>query len=265
MNPLIDSKTNINEDFLAMAIKQNKLCRAYLFAGNNLEEKLRLIKFLNQSLNCKNPQTRPCQECNSCKWIEKDEHPKTPIWIKAEKEGKEEIKIKQIQDLLQELSFNSPYSRIIVIEQANAISKEAAAALLKCTEDARPGTYFIYLTENSETLLSTIKSRCQILNFDNKASRKHIDNSLRQELIKIIYEDELSQLINCEKLSKSEYLQEILEDLEEDCAEKLSENKNYTKAIEQIEKCLEDLRLFVKPKNALYDLVSGLKLLELTL
>ena len=76
--------------------------------------------------------------------------------------------IEALRELLYKLhlkTFNSN-SRVIVLNDANALSIQAANALLKTLEEPRPGTYFILICSNPTMMPSTIRSRCQLWFFD---------------------------------------------------------------------------------------------------
>jgi len=54
-------------------------------------------------------------------------------------------------------------AKVVVIEQAEALTKESANKFLKTLEEPSSRTYFILLTTRGERLLPTIRSRCQII------------------------------------------------------------------------------------------------------
>lgn len=95
-------------------------------------------------------------------------------------EGANNVKISSIRDIKKSLSINFdelPY-RLILIEDAHLMSKEAQNALLKSLEEPPKGVIFILISDKPEILLSTIKSRCWQLQFSSLN-----DNILNEILI----------------------------------------------------------------------------------
>jgi DNA polymerase-3 subunit delta' len=77
------------------------------------------------------------------------------------------IKISSIRDIKKSLSINYdevPY-RLILIDDAHLMGKEAQNALLKSLEEPPQGVIFILVSDKEEVLLPTIKSRCWQINF----------------------------------------------------------------------------------------------------
>jgi len=109
-------------------------------------------------------------------------------------DGANNIKINSIRDLKRSLSINFdelPH-RLILIEDAHLMSKEAQNALLKSLEEPPKGVIFILISDKPEILLSTIKSRCWQIQFaslqdsdlnDILISKFNIDPILAQQVI----------------------------------------------------------------------------------
>lgn len=55
--------------------------------------------------------------------------------------------------------------KVIIIYEAHSMTMEAQNAFLKTIEEPPPGIYIILLSESLESILDTIKSRCQIYKF----------------------------------------------------------------------------------------------------
>ena len=114
-------------------------------------------------------------ECNSnVKWLECDltetakaSVQKTILAGKAVEDmddlgHKEEITIDNIRAGCRFLSMTSDALKILVINLADEMNKNAQNALLKTLEEPYPNTLILLLCENIGKLLPTIKSRCQI-------------------------------------------------------------------------------------------------------
>lgn len=89
--------------------------------------------------------------------------------------GAESIKISSIRDITNftSLSYNNINYRMILILDAHLMGDEAQNALLKNLEEPPEGVIYILTTSNEDALLSTIKSRCWKISF-NELSLKDI-------------------------------------------------------------------------------------------
>ena len=156
--------------FLLDSAKCGGLGHAYLFVGPELSGKIAAATTLISAL--------PSSEVIRC----------TP----PEEEGSksDSISITQIRDMLASLSFMTalPTIRVIWIEPAEALTKEAANALLKNLEEPYPDTLFLLFANSVRTVLPTIASRCAIVRFPILQKRlekesSHLDEFLSQNLV----------------------------------------------------------------------------------
>jgi DNA polymerase-3 subunit delta' len=77
------------------------------------------------------------------------------------------ILVDAIRDLEKEANFR-PYeaiARFFVIDDADKMNDQAANALLKTLEEPPPTSYIFLITSRPDSLLPTIRSRCQTLRF----------------------------------------------------------------------------------------------------
>ena len=77
---------------------------------------------------------------------------------------KASIGVSEVRDIIEEV-YKRPYEgdkKVIVIYDAEKLTVQAQNALLKTIEEPPNGVYILLLTTNLESLLDTIKSRCQI-------------------------------------------------------------------------------------------------------
>lgn len=82
--------------------------------------------------------------------------------------------IRKVNDFLSKTSFNDNW-RIVIIDSADEMNKNAANALLKILEEPPAHTILLLISHNAGLLLPTIRSRCaklplQMLNIDETAS-----------------------------------------------------------------------------------------------
>jgi DNA polymerase-3 subunit delta' len=162
-------------DFLNKSIVKNRLAHAYLFIGQeHLGKKTVALDFV-KSLECQNRNGQNlsfCDKCVSCQEINKNSHPDILI-VKPEmieekgKKREQEIGIEKIRDIQRQVSlfsFRGGY-KIIIIDSAEKMTRQAANALLKTLEEPSKKTIFILISSSPRALLSTIISRCLMIKF----------------------------------------------------------------------------------------------------
>lgn len=133
--------------YLSNSIKKDKINHAYLFEG---------IDGVGKSTFAK----------EFAKYLLKTEHiENSPDYINIEPQGAS-IKIAQIRNLQTDVIIK-PHGdyKIYVINNAEKMTMESQNALLKTLEEPPIYVIIILITNNKNSLLDTIKSRCDIVKF----------------------------------------------------------------------------------------------------
>ena len=94
--------------------------------------------------------------------------------------GGKSLKIDQVRDLQALVRYGpsaGPYLAVIV-EKADTLTDQAAAAFLKTLEEPAPGVVFILLAERGDRIPATIASRCQKLVFSERTGEWNPDGVL---------------------------------------------------------------------------------------
>jgi DNA polymerase III subunit delta' len=142
---------------LAGSFNTNKAAHSWLISGPEGIGKNTMIEALSQHLfaGCSNSKER----------IAKRSFPDTLFIEKHD----EEILIDDIRRIRTFLSLTPAESdkKIVVIDKAERMNKNAANALLKVLEEPTPNTYIFLITNTPYALLPTIKSRCRHLKMNN--------------------------------------------------------------------------------------------------
>lgn len=90
------------------------------------------------------------------------------------KSSKRSIGVDDIRSLIEEIN-KKPYEgdkKVIIISEGEKITVQAQNAFLKTIEEPPKGVYIFILCENSELILDTIKSRCQIHKLNSLKGRE---------------------------------------------------------------------------------------------
>ena len=164
---------------LNSAISKEHFSPAYLFSGPEGVGRIKTAKVFVQAILSKNSD----KEFTKRK-IESNNHPDL-LWIEptylvqgksiSQKQARLEnmsiksppqIRLNQINAIIEFLSKKPLVSErsIVLIEDIETMNESASNALLKTLEEPKSGL-FILITERFDKLLSTIRSRCQIVPF----------------------------------------------------------------------------------------------------
>lgn len=171
----VNKKLNI----LIQQIEKNKLSHAFLLETNDIDACYIDILELVKRINCPQKYKDKCNACQICNLIDKQN---LPSLITIEPDGLN-IKKESMQYLEQKFSTKPVYSNynIYIIKNAEKMNDYAANTILKFLEEPEDNIIGILLTTNKELILSTIKSRCEIVSLNYK---KNTDLNVDRELVK---------------------------------------------------------------------------------
>ena len=237
--------------FLKRAYDQKKLAHSYLFVDSDESRALNTAYWLACLFNCTG-ENKPDGTCQNCKQILSGNHPDVLL---VEPEGKQTLGIDQVRPLKEELAKSPVESsrRFFFINEAQKMTLSAANGLLNLLEEPVAPVVTILITNNSDQILPTVRSRTQIINFDNgeKPTGKTallLENGFSKS--------EIEELGNLDKLDQAikYFYQEMLEhnSLALVSAHKLSEN---AKLVSEQRYILVKLKLLAE-----HDLSDSLKL-----
>lgn len=147
---------------LKQMLLRNRVAHAYLIQGDEGTGKKEIGYLIAKSLFCQQVRDgEPCDQCIECNRIESGNHPDVH-WIQPDGAS---IKIDQIAQLQKEFTYKGMESnqKVYLIYHADLMTANAANRLLKFLEEPSQKTTAILMTENSQAILDTIKSRCQTI------------------------------------------------------------------------------------------------------
>jgi len=147
---------------LRQALEEGELSHAYLFTGPPGVGKGTLAKALASALLCQGD-PRPCGKCRSCHLVASGNHPDL-FWVQPESEAGR-LKVEQVRELQRHLSLtpNMAHHRVAVLDRFDQATPSAANALLKTLEEPPDFVVLILLAPDTDSLLPTIVSRCQVV------------------------------------------------------------------------------------------------------
>jgi DNA polymerase III subunit delta' len=148
------------------ALRDGRMHHAYLITGPAHVGKLTLAMQLAQAMNCLTPGDEPCGTCEACTRIAAGTHADVRV-IRVDPEATEgpktAIGIDAVRDLIASAHLR-PYegrTRVFVFDGADTMTNDAANALLKVLEEPPPDVRLLLLAPSEESVLPTIRSRCQ--------------------------------------------------------------------------------------------------------
>lgn len=241
--------------------KNNAIGHAYLFSNVNYEEIKKLIEDI----------AKTCFFSNSN--LEFEMNPDIYI-IESESDT---IKKEKILELENNLSITSQLNsnKLYIIKECEKLNGPAANCLLKTLEEPKENIYAFLITSNFDSIMPTIKSRCQILKLEkienNELDLEKLENAL--EFIKMVEKYETKSIVyysNIYKELDKKNLKEVLvlaEKFYKDCLNlkyslKLEQFNNYEDELIKINrendetKILQKMKILNKNINLLKDKVN---------
>ncbi len=148
---------------LLQALSSQRLVQAYLFSGGRGTGKTSTARIFSRAINCQAPnQGEPCNQCEACLAMLSSRALDLIEIDAASHRGIEETRrlLEQLKFPPQELTH-----KIVIIDEAHMLTKEANNALLKTLEEPPSHLIIILATTEPRKLLPTIISRCQHYRF----------------------------------------------------------------------------------------------------
>ena len=169
------------KDVFRRLLVSKRLPHSLLFVGEEGVGKRAFALELAKAFACQNPQSgEACDACGACRRADKFNYPKSD-----DRDGFKRVIFSEHPDIGLVLAFNRnilvnavrnleteanfrPFeagARFFIIDNADKMNEEASNALLKTLEEPPATTYIFLITARPASLLSTIRSRCQIVRF----------------------------------------------------------------------------------------------------
>jgi DNA polymerase III subunit delta' len=159
--------------YLRRSLLNQRDAHAYLFAGPEGIGKALLAQRLAQALVCETGKPDPCLLCRACKRVAKGNHPDVrAVSLQTQAEAQKtdaapskKLGIDTIREWQRDIGLR-PFEaqrRVFILDDAQALTDQAANAMLKTLEEPPPYAVLILLSHGAGDLLPTIVSRCRVL------------------------------------------------------------------------------------------------------
>jgi len=168
--------------YLTQGLKTDRLSPSLFFVGPEGSGRKKTALELSKCYVCRNPPIESgaddfprCNSCPSCERIQNNNHADLliidratqAIIIKEKPETQTAIKIESVRylDKFLRLLPTESKRRMVIIDEANKMTVDAANALLKILEEPPPMAQIVLISTDIHSLPSTIASRCAIVRF----------------------------------------------------------------------------------------------------
>lgn len=168
---------NLIVEHMQNAIREDKVSHAYIISGERYCGKEFVANIFAQALQCEESGVEPCNECHSCRQAVTKNNPDI-IYVTHEKPNT--ISVDDIREQVNATVAIKPYAckrKIYIISESEKMNDNAQNALLKTLEEPPAYVVIILLTDNINSLLPTIQSRCvnlQMRPVDDKLVKKFL-------------------------------------------------------------------------------------------
>ena len=144
------------QDNLAAAAAKNRFSHFYLISGPKGSGKHTLARYLAATLMC-GEETKPCGSCSACRKIAANTH---PDFITVDDPEHKNVAVKRIRDARESMIIRPNEGNRKIYQFPQPMGIEGQNALLKILDEPPAYGVFILLSENPESLLPTVRSRC---------------------------------------------------------------------------------------------------------
>ena len=179
---------------LKEAYRADRMPHALIFAGPVGVGKGTTAAAVGKLWLCEKPNTKsaePCGTCDSCRTFDVGTHPdfhvvyRQLIRLESETSKAKELAVQVIrQHLIRAAGLKPAMNRgkVFLIEEAELMNAAAQNTLLKTLEEPPGRTIIILLTDQPDSLLPTIRSRCQLIRFAALDEKLVIEQLRKREI-----------------------------------------------------------------------------------
>ena len=144
------------------SLQKGQLSHAYLISGTNGSPLLDIAKFFAKSILCDDPSPLACNSCITCLRVDDDNYPDFFVFDGSKSSIKKDA-VTTIESSFEKKAFENKGIRIYILHLIENMTIEAINSILKFLEEPGQQIYAFLTTNNENSILPTIISRCQVL------------------------------------------------------------------------------------------------------
>ena len=147
------------------------ILHAYILAASDAALRETEATALAAAMLCTASGVRPCGQCRDCRKVFRGLHPDVICVDPASGSKRPVFKVDQIRDVSADAYImpSEAQRKVYVLRQADTMNPAAQNALLKLLEEPPRSASFILAAERAESLLPTVRSRCEIIRCNTEA------------------------------------------------------------------------------------------------
>ena len=191
----LETKQPIIYRTFVRSLENKHSSHAYLISGNPGTPLLDVAKYLAKSILCDSPEPLACNNCITCLRIDDNNYPDF-IVLDGSKSNIKKEEVGNIETQFEKTAFESKGIMIYILHLVENMSVEAINSILKFLEEPESEIYAFLTTNNENSVLPTIISRCQLLRLKlvdrNEVIKDAMDLNVPQEdaeLLSYFYND----------------------------------------------------------------------------
>lgn len=196
------------------SLESNRLSHAYLLSGSTGTPLLEIAKYLAKSILCDDPSPLACNSCITCLRVDDNNYPDYFLFDGSKGTiGKDDVI--SIENAFDKKAFEAKGIRVYILHLVENMTIEAINTILKFLEEPGTEIYAFLTTNNENSILPTIISRCQVLKV-KLIDRASVINEAREygieqrdaELLSYFYNsgELIHDILNNDGDEKSDYL-----------------------------------------------------------
>lgn len=147
------------------SLQKKQVFHAFLFVGNPGTPLLEVSKFLAKSIICDDPSPLACDNCITCMRVDSDNYPDFVVFDGSKSTIKKED-VLEIESKFEKHAFEKKGIMIYILHLVENMTTEAVNSILKFLEEPDTEVFAFLTTNNENSILPTIVSRCQTLHLD---------------------------------------------------------------------------------------------------
>lgn len=176
---------------LVKKYNENQLSHVFLIETNDKAAALEDIKEFVKVINCNESYMEDCMKCNLCHLIATDQLPSLEN-VSPDGQAIKKVQMEELKQKFSSIPYLSRYNTYI-INDAEKFNASSANTMLKFIEEPEKNIIGFLITNNRENVISTIKSRCEIVKVMYEKENQNITDRIQELAINYLYKIEVEK------------------------------------------------------------------------